>query len=119
MKNLYSVPGLGNRIAPRFQDKLPKLDFAKRHRNRQLPIGEVIKLLRAEAPLLLRMTQIVGQWLWIQFPERQPRTITSLLAQIGFHWNYRRQLWQHPCGVFCDRSAHYDPRKHYATRNAA
>jgi hypothetical protein len=28
------------------------------------------------------------------------RYVTAELAQLGFHWNRRRQVWQHPCGQF-------------------
>jgi hypothetical protein len=99
--------------------QMPKLDFAKRNANRQLTTDAVLNLLEQEAPLLFRMAQIVGQWVWIQFPEKQPKEITSLLSQIGFHWNRSRQVWQHPCGIGCDRAADYDPRTRYGIRAAA
>ena len=80
---------------------------------------EVLNLLEKEAPLLCRMAEIVGQWVWIEFPERQPREITSLLSQIGFHWNNRRQLWQHPCGIDSQvGTGDYDPRKRYGSQSA-
>lgn len=110
---------LKSRSAQHGQNKLPKLDFAKRRVNRQLPAEEVLNLLDNEAPLLCRMAQIVGKWVWIQFPERQSREITSLLSQVGFHWNKNRQIWQHPCGIFCDRAATYDPRNRYGSQAAA
>jgi hypothetical protein len=101
------------------QDKLPRLDLAKRNPNRQLPTDEVLRKLENEAPLLLRMAQIVGKWVWIQFPERQPREVTSILAQVGFHWNKRRQLWQHPCGIESEAATgNYDPRKRYGCHAA-
>ena len=65
--------------------QLQRLDFQKREANRRLPTTEVLNLLEREAPLLFRLAQIVGNWVWIQFPEKQPREITSMLAQIGFH----------------------------------
>jgi hypothetical protein len=99
--------------------QLQRLDFQKRETNRRLPTSEVLNLLEREAPLLFRLAQIVGNWVWIQFPEKQPREITSMLAQIGFHWNKNRQVWQHPCGVFCDQAADYDPRKRYGCHAAA
>ncbi|MGD0816201.1 MAG: hypothetical protein ABSA83_21625 [Verrucomicrobiota bacterium] len=99
--------------------QLPRVDFAKRNANRQLPTAEVLNLLENEAPLLLRMVQIVGKWVWIQFPERQPREVTSILAQVGFHWNKRRQLWQHPCGIESEAgTGDYDPRKRYGCQAA-
>jgi hypothetical protein len=100
--------------------QLPRLDFAKRNVNRQLPADEVLNLLENEAPLLFHMAQIVGKWVWIQFPERQPKEITSLLSQIGIHWNNRRQVWQHPCGIESQAgTGNYDPRQRYGCHAAA
>jgi hypothetical protein len=85
-----------------------------------LPTDEVLRKLENEAPLLFRMAQIVGKWVWIQFPERQPKEITSLLSQVGFHWNNRRQVWQHPCGIESEAGlGNYDPRKRYGCHAAA
>ena len=94
--------------------QLPRLDFAKRNANRQLTTDEVLNLLEQEAPLLFRMAQIVGKWVWIQFQEKQPRNVTAQLSQLGFHWNRRRQVWQHPCGHFCS-GTWIDPRDKYPT----
>ena len=100
--------------------QFPRLDRAKRNANRQLPTSDVLNLLQQEAPLLFRMARIVGKWVWIQFQEKQPREITAILSQIGFHWNNRRQLWQHPCGVeSLTGTGNYDPRERYGNRVAA
>jgi hypothetical protein len=40
--------------------------------------------------------------------------VTAHLAQLGFHWNRRRRVWQHPCGRFCT-GTHRDPREVYPT----
>ena len=120
MKTQNLNSGLKNRIAQHGKGQQPRIDFAKRNTNRQLPTQEVLNLLENEAPLLLRMAQIVGKWVWIQFPERQPREVTGILAQIGFHWNKRRQLWQHPCGIESEAATgNYDPRKRYGCHAAA
>ncbi len=58
----------------------------------------MLALLRNEAPDFFHLAQIVGQWVWIQFPDRQPPTITARLAEFGFHRKNKRQCWQHPCG---------------------
>jgi hypothetical protein len=115
--NTNSKSDLKNRIAHSVKQLL-KIDFAKRQSNRRLPTGELLNLLEQEAPLLCRMAQLVGKWVWIEFPERQPREVTSILAQAGFHWCKRRQAWQHPCGVFCNEAATYDPRQRYGCRPA-
>jgi hypothetical protein len=41
------------------------------------------------------------------------------LAELGFHWNNKRQSWQHPCGTITDERATYDPRKRYGSYFAA
>ena len=94
---------------------LPRLDYKLRHRNRQLPTREVLALLEAEAPEFWRMAHKVGQWVWIQFRQKQPPTVTSTLSQLGFHWNRRRMVWQHPCGYFATGRADYDPRRRYGS----
>jgi hypothetical protein len=97
------------------RSKLPKLHFALRHKNRQLPPQNLLQLLQSEAPEFRQIAHVVGQWVWIQFRQKQPPTITSALSQFGFHWNQARKLWQHPCGVFCTGHADYDPRRRYGS----
>jgi hypothetical protein len=97
---------------------LPRIDFARRQANRQLPTDQLLSLLRTEAPRFYDLAEVVGKWVWIQFPERQPREVTAVLAQLGFHWNNTRQAWQHPCGAFT-LSSPGDPRAKYGTHHAA
>jgi hypothetical protein len=94
---------------------LPKLDFRLRQSNRELPQPQLLNLLQTEAPEFRKIAQVVGQWVWVQFRRKQPVAVTSALSQFGFHWNKRRQLWQHPCGVFATRGADYDPRRRYGS----
>ena len=94
---------------------MPKLDFELRRSNRQLPTKSLLQLLQDEAPELLKLAQVVGQWVWIAFRQKQPQAITRALSQFGFHWNKRRRTWQHPCGVFCGKGADYDPRRRYGS----
>ncbi len=96
----------------------PQIDFARRDANRQLGTQAVLSLLRTEAPQFYARAEIVGKWLWIQFPDKQPREVTSALAQLGFHWNNKRQVWQHPCGHLTEGSPD-DPRAKYGTHHAA
>ncbi len=91
----------------------------KRAANRLLSTPQLLALLRAEAPQFFGLAEIVGKWVWIQFTEKQPREITAQLAQLGFHWNNKRQAWQHPCGQFCPHPFQGDPRERYATHYAA
>ena len=62
------------------------------------------------------LAEVVGKWVWITFPEPQEPQITAELSQLGFHWNNRRQVWQHPCGVF--KGEPVDPRSKYQTVSA-
>ena len=40
--------------------------------------------------------------------------------RLGFHWNQRRCVWQHPCGACAPFAAHpQDPRSKYGSYYAA
>ena len=71
-------------------------------------------MLYHETPRFWELAQVVGKWVWIQFDDRQPPEITATLSQFGFHWNRKRQTWQHPCGQFRTGSQR-DPRDKYQT----
>ena len=91
---------------------LPPIDFARRRANRELPAEKVVQLLAKEAPGLFNMAEVIGKWVWIQFREKQPRKVTAVLAEFGFHWNNKRQAWQHPGGAITPGTEH-DPREKY------
>ena len=95
--------------------QLPRLDFKLRKHNRQLDTQKLLALLQTEAPEFWRVAHIVGQWVWVQFRQKQPQETTATLSQFGFHWNRRRKVWQHPCGYFTTRRADYDPRRRYGS----
>jgi hypothetical protein len=103
---------LQNRTAQHIAEQLPKIDFKQRFYNRGLSTEKVVDLLRRETPRFWELCQVVGKWVWIQFEQKQPRNVTAALAQLGFHWNQRRQVWQHPCGRFSIGSRR-DPRQMY------
>ncbi len=46
--------------------------------------------------------------------DKQPREVTAVLAELGFHWNNKRQVWQHPCGALTE-GTDSDPRQKYPT----
>jgi len=98
---------------------LAKINQAQRRVNRSLNTQNLLALLRVETPDFFTLAEVVGQWVWIQFGEKQPKAITSRLAELGFHWNNARQTWQHPCGTLADERATYDPRKRYGSYFAA
>ncbi len=91
-----------------------RIDFRQRFQNRALATPQVLDLLRQEAPRFWELAEVVGQWVWIQFEEKQPPQITAALSQLGFHWNRKRQTWQHPCGQFTTGSRR-GPRDKYQT----
>ncbi|HEY3854410.1 MAG TPA: hypothetical protein VGO67_08470 [Verrucomicrobiae bacterium] len=114
--NTNSDSGLLNRTAQHVEDKpeLLKIDLAARRYNRGLPTERVLKLLQKEAPRFWELAEVVGKWVWIRFDDKQPPTITAELSELGFHWNNRRQVWQHPCGQIMS-GVNYDPRRRYGS----
>src|SRR6187402_3345592 len=78
-------------------EKQSPFDLARRRTNQALGTQELLALLRQEAPQFYSLAEVVGKWVWIQFPEKQPAEVTKALAEFGFHWNRIRQTWQHPC----------------------
>ncbi len=101
------------------QDKLIPIDFDVRRQNRTLPTDKVLALLQKDAPRFYELAEVVGKWVWIQFKEKQPREVTAVLAQLGFHWNNTRQAWQHPCGIFRKGPTEANPREIFGSRFAA
>ena len=74
------------------------VNYTEREANRKLPQDRVLKILERWMPLQRKMASVVGSWIWIQFKSEPPPEIRRDLSQLGFHWNRKRQLWQHPCG---------------------
>jgi hypothetical protein len=111
--NLNSGSGAQSRTA-KLNEANPQIDLQKRQFNRALPLPRVLHLLQTQAPDFWAIAEVVGKWVWIQFEDKQPREITAVLAELGFHWNNRRQVWQHPCGQIMTRSL-YDPRRRYGS----
>jgi len=95
-------------------EQLHRINFKLRFQNRGLSTAQVIDLLYHEAPRFWELAQVVGKWIWIEFQCKQPRNVTAQLSQLGFFWNRRRQLWQHPCGQF-RTGTWIDPRNKYPT----
>jgi len=119
--NSNSISGLKSRSEQLNTPKtgLVKINQAQRRVNRSLNTDSLLALLRTERPDFFKLAEVVGQWVWIQFAGKQPKEITSRLAELGFHWNNARQTWQHPCGTLADERADYDPRKRYGSYFAA
>ena len=125
-KGLQSRPEQPRTYSDHQPDQIPhstfraphSVDFARRWANRQLGTQALLSLLRTEAPRFYPLAEVVGKWVWIQFADKQPPEVTRVLAQLGFHWNHKRQLWQHPCGPVTDGSPE-DPREKYGSFHAA
>ena len=113
-KNKNQKSGLLNRPEQLSTENRPKIDFALRRENRQLETERLLEVLRSDAPRFFELAEVVGKWVWIQFSDKQPSDITRELAELGFHWNNRRQSWQHPCGTIPE-PADYDPRERYGS----
>jgi hypothetical protein len=96
----------------------PEIDLELRRKNRMLDTESLLSVLRAEFLRFYEVAEIIGQWVWITFPAKQPAEVTSVLSQLGFHWNNLRQAWQHPCGTLPERSV-FDPRKRFGSHFAA
>jgi len=57
-------------------------------------------------PRQYEIAEVVGKWVWLDVsPARKPG-LASLLWALGFHWNQRRGVWQHPCGKFDPLGSH-------------
>jgi len=99
----------------------PQIDLALRRENRSLETEQLLALLRKDHARLYELAEVVGKWVWITFPEKQSLEVTTVLSQLGFHWNNARQSWQHPCGTMQEREERpqYDPRKRYGSHFAA
>ena len=89
-------------------------DFVRHCNNRNLSTETVLNYLRARLPRQYEVAEVVGKWIWLDVsPSRNPGLV-SLLWALGFHWNQRRGVWQHPCGSFNPFGIHpADPRAKY------
>jgi hypothetical protein len=73
----------------------------------------VLNSLRAQFPKQYELAEVVGKWIWLECPAKS-KCFASALWLLGFHWNERRSVWQHPCGKFDPLGSHpTDPRTKY------
>ena len=98
---------------------LARINFARRRVNRSLDTETLLAVLRGSAPRFFELAEVVGRWVWIQFHQQPAVTARQQLAELGFHWNDRRQAWQHPCGLYRHDAARFDPRQVYGSYFAA
>jgi hypothetical protein len=78
----------------------PQPDFIRHCTNRRLSTDAVLIYLRTRLPRQYEVAEVVGKWVWLDVsPARKP-FLAGVLWALGFHWNQRRGVWQHPCGSF-------------------
>src|SRR5665213_4546401 len=96
------------------QTSKPQPDFVRECENRRLSTATILNYLRTRLPRQYEVAEVVGKWVWLVVsPGRKPN-LASLLWVLGFHWNQRRGVWQHPCGTFNPFGIHpADPRAKY------
>src|ERR1017187_10849302 len=88
----------------------------KYNSSRELPTQKVLELLKAQLPRQYELAEIVGKWIWLDFPAASHRAAAKTLWRLGFHWNQRRCVWQRPCGAFAPYSPRLaDPRTKYGS----
>ena len=92
----------------------PHISLERRRVNRALGTDALLAMLSNQAPRFFELAEVVGKWVWIHFDGKQPSEVTRVLAELGFHWNNRRQTWQHPCGSLTPRTER-DPRDKYGS----
>jgi len=116
MKNKFQIEA----AAPANASQLSSNRAVKYNRNRELPTQTVLALLKAQLPRQYELAEIVGKWIWLEFPKASQRAAAHTLSQLGFHWNQRRCVWQHPCGACAPFATHpNDPRSKYGSYFAA
>lgn len=92
----------------------------KYNTNRELPMRKVLDLLKRELPSQYELAEVVGKWIWLEFPKASHRAAANTLYRLGFHWNQRRSVWQHPCGACAPFASHpKDPRTKYGSKFVA
>jgi hypothetical protein len=117
--NMKNKSELESRSEQRSTKRLPKINFARRRVNRSLDRETLLAVLRGSSPRFFELAEVVGKWIWIQFSEQPVVEIRQQLAELGFHWNNTRGVWQHPCGLERSERATFDPRKVYGSYFAA
>jgi hypothetical protein len=84
--------------------------------NRELRKEVVLNFLKSQLPQQYEFAEIVGRWIWLDIPKDKCRAASEILWRLGFHFNKRRTVWQHPCGAFAPFGTHPgDPRVKYGS----
>jgi hypothetical protein len=87
---------------------------AEHSANRALSTESVLNFLRTKLPQQYALAEVVGKWVWLDVSPKRKPALAKMLWALGFHWNQRRSVWQHPCGKFDPLGSHpTDPRAKY------
>ncbi len=73
---------------------------------------KVVREILLRKPELRNNFEVVGKWVWCNFDEKPSEEIRSFLAQQGFRWNKKRQVWQNPCGL-SSKASNGNPKDKY------
>jgi hypothetical protein len=93
--------------------KVRPSSVSKHIHNRSLSTETVLNYLRTKLPRQYELAEVVGKWIWLDVAPTKSN-LCGLLWALGFHWNNRRGVWQHPCGKFNPIGSHpTDPRSKY------
>ena len=113
MKNKLSIEAAAPANASQLSSN-KQAGFVRHCANRQLSTEKVLNCLRTQLPSQYELAEVVGKWVWLDVsPARKPM-LAKMLWSLGFHWNQRRGVWQHPCGRFDPLGSHpTDPRAKY------
>ena len=88
--------------------------LAQHRANRKLSTVAVLNYLRMKLPNQYELAEVVGKWVWLDVSPKHQPALATWLWTLGFHWNQRRGVWQHPCGTFDPLGSHpTDPRAKY------
>jgi hypothetical protein len=106
--------GSGSNPQANHPPKAGRQVFLAHCENRRLNTEAVLNYLRTRLPRQYELAEVVGKWIWLDVsPTRKPG-LAKMLWALGFHWNQRRGVWQHPCGRFAPVASHpADPRNKY------
>jgi hypothetical protein len=93
--------------------------YAQHNANRELSTQKVLEFLKTKLPQQYELAEVVGKWVWLDFPKASHRAAANTLWRLGFHWNNKRCVWQHPCGAFMPYAPHPgEPRGKYGSVSA-
>ena len=70
--------------------------------NRNTPTEQVIGIIHTTLAQPIKVEQgvveLVGSWIWIEFPTKPSPELRQALKDTGFFWNPKREAWCHSGG---------------------